>query len=615
MILSNEYQYIGRSSPLVAPANYEYYLLLYAKTAPETATGIQAVTVKMRLAANVNTAFYDWATTGLAKVAGVQAFAWESKAVPDTNWDSWLTEDGITYPRWVDLKEGTALVPGCFGADREVALEASWVLDYSSGAGWLPPAGEAATFHATVTLPGIEGPTVPAAEGGELGKALTIRTPALVSGARHTLRYRFGSAEGLIAEDAGESCTWTPPLDLARQIPNSTTGTAVITCQTFLNGQLFGTPQETAVLLTVPDSVVPTASATWEDTSGALDELGVYAKGVSKLGVSVTGTGIYGSTVTGAAVTLDGKGYTGGILTSTGERELVVTVTDSRGRSGSQKYTILVADYEAPTLTLAASRCDGDGNPDDMGEYAKVTVTGRVSAVGSNRASLRLTWGAEAETAQLAPGEVNFSKTVPAPSTAAMAVTAALSDALFTAPATMTLSVGYATMDFLQGGKGIAFGTTATQEGFTCAMPARFTGGVSGVTPYAESESHPGCFCRQVDSETEWLNPPMAVGTEYRTAERYLGNPVYVCRKTGQLANNSHSYITGFASKIDRIVDFSVMVKNDDGSTWQTQHPNLKVTVCTDPETSASRWVWAQLTTTGDLTAYTAEVTVKYTKR
>ena len=58
MILSNEYQYIGRSSPLVAPANYEYYLLLYVKTAPETATGIQAVTVKMRLAANVNTAFY-----------------------------------------------------------------------------------------------------------------------------------------------------------------------------------------------------------------------------------------------------------------------------------------------------------------------------------------------------------------------------------------------------------------------------------------------------------------------------------------------------------------------------------------------------------------------------
>ena len=26
----------------------------------------------------------------------------------------------------------------------------------------------------------------------------------------------------------------------------------------------------------------------------------------------------------------------------------------------------------------------------------------------------------------------------------------------------------------------------------------------------------------------EWINPPMTLGTEYRTTERYLGKPVYV---------------------------------------------------------------------------------------
>ena len=170
-------------------------------------------------------------------------------------------------------------------------------------------------------------------------------------------------------------------------------------------------------------------------------------------------------------------------------------------------------------------------------------------------------------------------------------------------------------IDFTDDGKGIAFGTTATEEGFTCAMPAFFTGPVSGVTPYGESAQHPGCFCRTVNGETEWLNPPMELGVEYRTTERYLGKPVYIIRlNPAALVNNGVSYIDGFSNKIDKIVDFSVMVKNSEGTTWYTNHPNLRVIVDTDPETAASRWAWVRLITTADLTAYTAEVTVKYTK-
>lgn len=43
-----------------------------------------------------------------------------------------------------------------------------------------------------------------------------------------------------------------------------------------------------------------------------------------------------------------------------------------------------------------------------------------------------------------------------------------------------------------------------------------------------ESESFPGCFYRIASNgETEWLNPPDEVGVEYRTTERWGGNPVY----------------------------------------------------------------------------------------
>lgn len=43
----------------------------------------------------------------------------------------------------------------------------------------------------------------------------------------------------------------------------------------------------------------------------------------------------------------------------------------------------------------------------------------------------------------------------------------------------------------------------------------------------SESADYPGCYCRTVGGETEWLNPPMELGVEYRTAERWLGKPVY----------------------------------------------------------------------------------------
>ena len=39
--------------------------------------------------------------------------------------------------------------------------------------------------------------------------------------------------------------------------------------------------------------------------------------------------------------------------------------------------------------------------------------------------------------------------------------------------------------------------------------------------------SYPGCFYRSVDGETEWINPPMVLGIEYRTAERWSGKVVY----------------------------------------------------------------------------------------
>ena len=46
-----------------------------------------------------------------------------------------------------------------------------------------------------------------------------------------------------------------------------------------------------------------------------------------------------------------------------------------------------------------------------------------------------------------------------------------------------------------------------------------------------ESTDYPGCYYRMVGGVVEWLNPPLQLGQEYRTTERYLGKPVYTMTK------------------------------------------------------------------------------------
>jgi hypothetical protein len=161
---------------------------------------------------------------------------------------------------------------------------------------------------------------------------------------------------------------------------------------------------------------------------------------------------------------------------------LIVYVTDSRGRTGSKKYTVNVADYAPPSLTVSASRCTASGTADDTDDYAKITVTGYITQVnGRNTTNLKVSWGAGSETASLSVGNVSWQKIVSADVNATMTITAELSDKLVKATRTIVLSTGYATLDLLAGGKGISFGKAATREGFECAMPAYFSGGIYGI--------------------------------------------------------------------------------------------------------------------------------------
>jgi len=197
---------------------------------------------------------------------------------------------------------------------------------------------------------------------------------------------------------------------------------------------------------------------------------------VSRLDVDVTAAGVFGSSIRSVTMTLGGRAYTGGTVLDSGALALAVTAVDSRGRSGRAVYALETAAYTPPQLTLSASRCTQEGSSDDTGSFAQVTVSGAVADLAGNTAALTLEYGLESEEIQLSPGSVTHQTVIPADPDSTLTVTATLTDQFLSVQRSMVLSTGYATMDFLRGGRGIAFGTAATKEGFTCAMDMDMAG-------------------------------------------------------------------------------------------------------------------------------------------
>lgn len=263
------------------------------------------------------------------------------------------------------------------------------------------------------TQPSLSASTV------EMGKSVTINTPAVNSAYRHTLRYSFGGASGTIATDIASSVSWTPPVSLANQIPSATAGSGTIYCDTYSGSTLLGT-KSVSITLTVPGSVVPSAgtlsAALAEDTSGT----GLYVKGMGKAKLTLSGaSGAYGSSITSYTITGGGWTATNGALTtgtlaSAGNITFTATVTDSRGRKASTTRTISVIDYTKPGVAVCdVYRCDADGNRKKAGTYFAVEINASYSAITGNTLSITARYKKQSESSYgTAANVTNNGKTV-----------------------------------------------------------------------------------------------------------------------------------------------------------------------------------------------------------
>ena len=247
-----------------------------------------------------------------------------------------------------------------------------------------------------------------------MGNAQTITITRAASAFTHKLYYTWSGTKTLIASDVGTSYTWTPPVSMAAKIPNATSASCTLTCETYSGSTLIGS-KTLSFTLSVPSSVVPTISAVTltEAVSGLAAQFGGFVDKKSKIKYAVTAAGAQGSTIKAYSVSIAGQIFskqtatTAAISIGAGKHTGTVTVTDSRGRSASKSVNYEVLAYSPPAFKLiTADRCDENGVLNDDGHFVSFGVDVSISPVNNKNTALyileyKLTTEADSEYKEL----------------------------------------------------------------------------------------------------------------------------------------------------------------------------------------------------------------------
>lgn len=257
----------------------------------------------------------------------------------------------------------------------------------------------------TVQLTTIPRASTITVSDGTIGSPLTITINRASTAFTHKLTYSFGGASGTIAESAATSISWTPDTGLCSQIPNAVSGLCTLTCDTYNGSALVGTSAAN-IWLSCPAWVAPSVAEGWANvgyvnTGTPAANMACFVQGYSRAKVTLDSTKVthsYGATTASTKITFGGADYadTTPVLTAAGQQSVVVTLTDSRGRTASQSLSFSVLPYSKPVLYgVNVFRCLSDGTADDSGTSFSAKASVSFSDLGGeNRASLTVKYKA-----------------------------------------------------------------------------------------------------------------------------------------------------------------------------------------------------------------------------
>lgn len=383
------------------------------------------------------------------------------------------------------------------------------------------------TYEEAVSQPTVSSSSV------NLGSALTIYTNRQSTATVHTISYWFGETSGAIATNVGASVSWTPPLSLASQIPNATSGICTITCNSFVNGTLTGT-RTCTVTLTVPATVVPSiSSVAVEDTNETVvTKIGAYVKSLSTLSVAITAAGIYGTTISSYRTSLDGVTYTAASFTASkklsaaGEMTMTVTVTDSRGRTATYTNTFNVLDYAVPSIKkFSAERCNSDGSAAQVdGTKVRYSFQGSVTSLNNkNGLSCVIYYKLKSATAWTTAEQMAITSYTVTATNKLLSQTfdalysydikVRLTDYFYYVEQAVSIGTKGVILDFMADGTGIGIGKVAETSGYIdCGWPLKLSTalavayGGTGATSAAGAIANLGGVKKTGDTMTGNLN-------------------------------------------------------------------------------------------------------------
>ena len=324
------------------------------------------------------------------------------------------------------------------------------------------------------------------APSGTLGTALTLTLTRYNSSFKDTITYKCGTVSGTLKSGStAASVNWDTTngniVDLAAQNTSGLTVNVTFTVSTYSGSTLVGTNKAT-VKMEIPKSVGPSVALSVTDAAGYLSIYGAYVQGYSKLNITATPTLAYGSPIKTYEITADGASYstnpaTTPALKGKGTLEVTARVIDGRERSSvTEKQPITVLEYAKPVVNLSAYRCNSSGAADSEGDHMRIVVTSTISSLnGKNSATYRVVCPGDEFTGS---GTSFTSAPLPCDVASTHDVEVTITDKLSSTQKSTVVPIAYTLLDYFDTGRGIAFGKVGTRDGFDCAMPAYFTGGV-----------------------------------------------------------------------------------------------------------------------------------------
>lgn len=277
----------------------------------------------------------------------------------------------------VGVKSGTVTIS--HDADGSKTISASASFSGSNSGYYAPITGSCSGTVKLTTIPrassiSIDSPSI------ECGKTININGSSASKNFTHKI---YATWNGKTSELTTISGTLTPtfsytiPTAWEKDLPNSTSGIATFTLETFSGSTSVGSKSVNATIK-VRSGVVPSVgTVSISDINSICVGIGQHVQSQSRIKFSIATSGSQGSTVTSVSTKFEGQTYndssfTTGTVQGSGKLSYTITVTDSRGRTASKSGSVTVSAYSSPSLTdVTAKRANSNYAVDEAsGTYA-----------------------------------------------------------------------------------------------------------------------------------------------------------------------------------------------------------------------------------------------------